>query len=73
MGVIGLISHSWEETSVLNQKAHKMEKYIKIGRELCTLLKDDYHCDYVIAITHLLNDEDMSIQNKNTGIDLCKQ
>lgn len=70
VGFIGLIDKSWIETSSLDINDYKLEKTVRIGKELSETLKIFYNCDMVIAITHLTNNEDMNLQNNETSIDM---
>lgn len=72
VGVIGVIDRSWIDTSELDISKFKLEKYPKIGRILSKKLKEEYKCDLVVAVTHMRNNDDMDLQDKDNNIDICK-
>ena len=72
LGVMGLISKSWIETSIVNTTEYKLEKSVSTAKYISSILKEKFNCDFVIALTHMTNDEDMNLQNAQTGVDICK-
>jgi hypothetical protein len=41
-----------------------------IAKKLTKILKEEFKCDLVFAITHMSNSEDMTLQNEAIGVDL---
>ena len=72
VGFLGLMSKSWVETSILNLRDFKLEKAFTVAKEMAEMLKTRFKCDLVVAVTHMSNDEDMSLQNIDSEIDIRK-
>ena len=72
IGLMGLMDRNWIDTSELDISKFKLEKYVKIGRSVSKKLKEELKCDLVIAVTHMRNNDDMDLQDKDNNIDISK-
>lgn len=72
IGMIGLMFNSWMEASSLDFVEYKLDGFVSVAKKLTKLLKGRFKCDLVIALTHMSNNEDMTLQNHDTGIDLSR-
>ena len=72
VGFVGLIDQSWMDTSNLKKEKFYIGDYQTVGKELSDMLKKDYQCDIIIALTHMRNVSDIDLQNGQNQIDFSK-
>lgn len=72
IGLVALMHESWIEASTLDFTEYELDGFVSVAKKLANLLKGKFKCDLVVALTHMSNDEDMTLQNHATGIDLSR-
>ena len=72
VGFMGLIDQSWMDTSKLKKEDFCLGNYEKVGKGLSEMLKRDFDCDIIIALTHMRNVSDIELQNGQNQIDFSK-
>lgn len=69
-GLMGLIEMGWIATlNCIDLDEVKFEDFVTCGNRLAKELREVYKCDYVIALTHMRNDNDMRLAEGCSGID----
>ena len=72
VGVIGLVEENWIESAAMEREVLHLENAVEVSNKLVKLLKGELKCDIVVALTHMLNKEDVVLQDNSPGLDLSK-
>lgn len=69
-GLMGLIEMGWISTlNCIDLDEVIFEDFVKCGNRLAKELREVYKCDFVIALTHMRNNNDLILTNECQGID----